>query len=143
MQITPEEEQRFFQLCLMAFDFARNDDDSNLALMLDAGLNVNLKTHKGDSLLMLASYNNALKTASLLLKRGANVDEVNARGQTPLAGVCFKGYTQMAKLLMSYGANLHKNIGLGMTPYRFAILFGHFKMAKTLNQNSKRESLPL
>ena len=48
--LSEQEEQRFGELCQMAFNFARNDDCKNLEIMLDAGLNVNLKTHKGDTL---------------------------------------------------------------------------------------------
>ena len=58
--LTLEEEKRFTELCNMAFDFARNDECENLRIMIDAGLSVNLKTHRGDTLLMLAAYNNSL-----------------------------------------------------------------------------------
>lgn len=141
MQLSLQEEQRFQELCSMAFDFARRDDCDSLSTMLDAGLNINLKTYKGDSLLMLASYNNSLKTTKMLLERGAKVDEINMRGQTPLAGVCFKGYEEMAKLLIDHGADLHKKNGFGMSPYRFAILFGHIRLAKELKKYFKNNKL--
>lgn len=136
IDLTPDEEKRFHELCLMAFDYARKDEDQNLKIMLDAGLNVDLKTHKGDTLLMLASYHNSLRSARLLLERGACVDCPNHRGQTPLAGVCFKGYFEMAKLLISYGANIDQNNGMGMTPYAFAVIFGHEELAKFLYSHS-------
>ncbi|WP_027327506.1 ankyrin repeat domain-containing protein [Helicobacter pametensis] len=135
--LTPQEEQRFHELCLMAFGYARENDVKNLKIMLDAGLNINLETHKGDTLLMLASYHNAFESAKLLLERGAEVDRVNHRGQTPLAGVCFKGHFEMAKLLVSYGADIDRNNGMGMTPYGFAVMFGHYDLAKFLHSQSK------
>ncbi|EFT9698345.1 Cj1386 family hemin-binding protein, partial [Campylobacter coli] len=92
MTLSLEEEKRFAELCKMAFNFARNNEYENLKIMIEAGLNVNLKTHKGDTLLMLAAYNNSYECAKMLLEKGALVDEKNDRGQTPLAGVCFKGY---------------------------------------------------
>ncbi len=101
-----EEEKRFEELCKMAFNFARNNECENLKIMIESGLNVNLKTHKGDSLLMLAAYNNSYESAKMLLEKGAKVDEKNDRGQTPLAGVCFKGYLPMCELLVKYGANI-------------------------------------
>lgn len=134
--LSQQEEQRFAELCNMAFDFARRDDADNLRAMINAGLNVNLKTHKGDTLLMLASYNNSLQTAKMLIELGAIVDEKNDRGQTPLAGVCFKGYYEMAKLLVDNGANVDENNGLGMTPYSFALMFGHKDIAQMLSQKS-------
>jgi len=141
MEFNAQEEQRIIELGQMAFNFARNDECENLETMIKAGLNVNLKTHKGDTLLMLASYHNSLKTAKMLLENGAKVDEKNDRGQTPLAGVCFKGYLDMAKLLVSYKANIDENNGLGMTPYSFAIMFGRKDIAEYLLANSKQNFL--
>ncbi|MCH5336109.1 MAG: ankyrin repeat domain-containing protein [Campylobacter sp.] len=139
--LTLEEEKRFAELCNMAFDFARNDECENLRIMIDAGLSVNLKTHRGDTLLMLAAYNNSLQTAAMLLEKGARVDEKNQRGQTPLAGVCFKGYLKMCELLVKHGANIDENNGLGMTPYTFAIMFGHKEIAEFLLSCSKKSFL--
>ncbi|TBR78309.1 ankyrin repeat domain-containing protein [Campylobacter novaezeelandiae] len=141
MQLSLEEEKRFAELCKMAFDFARNNDYENLKIMLDAGLNINLKTHKGDTLLMLAAYNNSYECAKMLLEKGAKVDEKNDRGQTPLAGVCFKGYLPMCKLLVKYGADIDENNGLGMTPYTFALMFARKEIAEFLLQNSKKSFL--
>ena len=104
-----EEEKRFEELCKMAFNFARNNECENLKIMIEAGLNVNLKTHKGDSLLMLAAYNNSYESAKMLLEKGAKIDEKNDRGQTPLAGVCFKGYLPMCELLVKYGKQWPRN----------------------------------
>ncbi|MCI5968279.1 ankyrin repeat domain-containing protein [Helicobacter sp.] len=138
MSLTQEEEKRFEELGKMAFNFARNNQCDDLEVMIKAGLNVNLKTHKGDSLLMLAAYHNALETAQMLLENGARVDEKNDRGQTPLAGVCFKGYLPMCKLLVENGANIDENNGLGMTPYSFAIMFRRKEIAEFLLQHSKK-----
>lgn len=135
--LTQEEEKRYEELCAMAFNFARNDECENLKTMIEAGLSANLKNHKGDSLLMLASYHNALATAKMLLKYGARVDEKNDRGQTPLAGVCFKGYFDMAKLLVEHGANINENNGLGMTPFSFALMFARADIAQYFAEQTK------
>ncbi|MBF7044544.1 ankyrin repeat domain-containing protein, partial [Campylobacter volucris] len=138
---TYEEEQRIQELCTMAFDYARKNDLQNLKIMIEAGLSANLKNHKGDSLLMLASYHNSYDCAKFLLENGANVDEKNDKGQTPLAGVCFKGYLPMCKLLVEYGANIDENNGLGMTPFTFAVMFGRTDVVEFLSQNSKKSFL--
>ena len=148
MTLSLEEEKRFAELCKMAFNFARNNEYENLKIMIEAGLNVNLKTHKGDTLLMLAAYNNSYECAKMLLEKGALIDEKNDRGQTPLAGVCFKGYLPMFELLVKYGANIDENNGLGMTPYSFAIMFGSkdvsaFLLKSSTKSLSKRLSLGL
>lgn len=138
MTLTLEEEKRYEELCTMAFNFARNNEYKNLQVMIKAGLNVNLKNHKGDSLLMLASYHNSYECVKMLLENGARVDEKNDRGQTPLAGVCFKGYFEMAKLLVENGANIDENNGLGMTPFSFAVMFGRKDIVAYLAKSAKK-----
>jgi ankyrin repeat protein len=90
--VTAAEEQRYAQLQRMALDFARDGETEPLASMLEAGLPVNLSDAKGNSLLMLASYNRRLETTRMLVQHGAQVDRRNDHGQTPLGGAAFKGY---------------------------------------------------
>lgn len=135
------EEQRYGELCAMALDFARRDDADELEKMIKAGLSVNLKSAKGDTLLMLASYNNALKTVNMLLSNGARVDERNDRGQTPLAGAAFKGHLEVVKALVDAGADVEATSGLGMTPYAFAVMFGRSETAKFLLSKRKKQGL--
>ena len=123
MEISAKEEKKLEELCALAFDFARENDVASLKTLLDDGLNVDLANHKGNTLLMLAAYNNSLDVAELLLKNGASVDKKNDRAQTPLAGVVFKGYFDMAKLLLQYGANPNEDNGMGLTPINCAIMF--------------------
>lgn len=125
----------------MALDFARRDDADELEKMIKAGLSVNLKSAKGDTLLMLASYNNALKTVNMLLSNGAIVDERNDRGQTPLAGAAFKGHLEVVKALVNAGADVEATSGLSMTPYAFAIMFGRSETAKFLLSKRKKQGL--
>ncbi|TWO15411.1 ankyrin repeat domain-containing protein [Campylobacter lanienae] len=136
--ITPEEEKRYEELCGYAFDFARHNECNELEKMINAGLNPNLKNHKGDSLLMLAAYNGSFETTKMLIQKGARVDERNDRGQTPLAGVCFKGNLEIAKLLVENGADIDANNGMGLTPYSFAVMFNRADIAKYLLSKSKK-----
>ncbi|MCE3038457.1 ankyrin repeat domain-containing protein [Helicobacter sp. faydin-H8] len=138
MELTPQEQEEMEKFCAQSFDFARENDAESLKIMLDHGLNVNLANHKGDTLLMLASYHNSLEAAKLLLERGAQVDQKNNRNQTPLAGVCFKGYFEMAQLLLQYGAN--PNEGGTMSPLNCAIMF---KRKKILNILLKHKNVKL
>ncbi|BCX80163.1 ankyrin repeat domain-containing protein [Campylobacter sp. 19-13652] len=132
---------RYDELCLMALDFARQDRVDELAKMLDAGLSVNLKSHKGDTLLMLASYNDSLSVVRLLLARGATVDERNDRGQTPLAGAAFKGHLAVVKALVEAGADVNANNGMGATPLSFAVMFGRGEVAKYLKSQSAKSGI--
>lgn len=132
---------RYDELCLMALDFARHNNASELEKMLNAGLGVNLKSSKGDTLLMLASYNNSLDAVRLLLSRGALVDERNDRGQTPLAGAAFKGHLAVVKALVEAGADVNANNGLGATPITFAAMFGQRDVLKYLQDKNAKMGL--
>ena len=52
-QMTPEEAAEFTE---QVFNKAREGDAAMLAALLSKGLPANLRNHKGDTLLMLASY---------------------------------------------------------------------------------------
>lgn len=134
MQIatTQAEEKRYAELQQMALDFARHGETDSLAAMLDHGLPVNLADAKGNSLLMLASYNENLETSRMLLEHGASVDCRNDRGQTPLGGVAFKGYEEIAAVLLDHGADIDADNGGGMTPLMFAAMFGRAKVVEQL-----------
>ncbi len=140
--LTEEEEKRYAELQLMAVDMARSGDTAELEKMLIAGLPINLCDSKGNSLLMLASYNGQEETASMLLKHGADVDRRNDHGQTPLGGVAFKGNMPLVSLLLHAGADINADNGGGKTPLMFAAMFGHREVVKYLleqgaDQNSQ------
>lgn len=128
--ISKEEERRYEELLLMAIDFARADESNTLLSMIEYGLNVNLEDHKGNTLLMLATYNNNYKTAKMLIEKGADVNKENSHGHTPLMGVAFKGYLDICKLLVENGAII-KPKGKS-SAVLFASLFGRDEVVKYL-----------
>lgn len=130
--LTEAEEARYAQLQRQALDFARSGATALLRQMVEAGLPVNLSDHKGQSLLMLASYNGNYETAQMLLELGADVDRRNDRGQTPLGGVAFKGYLDVVKLLVENGADPQADNGGGMTALSFAAMFGRSEVVAYL-----------
>ena len=132
--VTEAEEKRYAELQLVALDAARAGDTPLLTSMIAAGLPVNLQDHKGNSLLMLASYHGHISAVRALLEAGADPDRRNLRQQTPLGGVAFKGYTEVARLLLDHGADLSAEQGGGATPVMLASLFGRNEMVKLLNE---------
>jgi len=132
--VTEAEEKRYAELQLLALEAARSGDSSTLAPMIRSGLPVNLQDHKGNTLLMLASYHGHEEMAGALLDCGAEPDRRNLRGQTPLGGVAFKGYVGIAALLLDAGADLNADQGGGTTPLMFATLFGRAEMVRLLQQ---------
>ena len=140
MEATEQELKRYEELQVFALDFARTGKTEDLKAMLQSGMPVNLSDHKGNSLLMLASYNGNLETTSMLVDFGAQVDKKNDRGQTPLAGVCFKGYLDIVKVLVKAGANIYENNGMGTTPIMFASMFGNYEIVKFLSEQNKNNN---
>ncbi len=132
METIQSELERYEELQRHAIDFARNGDTYTLWCMIDAGLPVNLSDNKGQSLLMIATYNGNLDTAQMLLTVGAEVDRRNDRGQTPLGGVAFKGNLEAVKLLLEHGADINADNGNGMTPLSYAKMFGRREVAEYL-----------
>jgi ankyrin repeat protein len=131
-QVTAAEEKRYAELQLLAIGFARQGETEPLAEMLHHGLPVNLADLKGNSLLMLASYNGNSETTQMLLEYGAEVDRRNNRGQTPLGGTAFKGHTEIVDLLLDFGADIDADNGGGMTPLMFAAMFGRTRVVEQL-----------
>jgi len=132
MTLTEQEERRYAELQAMALDAARHGETGLLVSMLDAGMPVELRDEKGNSLLMLAAYHGQEDTVRELLRHGADPDARNHRDQTPLAGVAFKGHLEVARLLLEGGADPTADQGGGRTPVMFATLFGHAKMVALL-----------
>ena len=132
--VTEAEEQRYAELQVLALDAARRGDSDTLAPMIRAGLPVNLQDHKGNTLLMLASYHGHEEVTAALLDCGAEPDRRNLRGQTPLGGVAFKGNVEIAKLLLDAGADVDADQGGGTTPLMMASLFGRTAMAAFLQE---------
>ena len=136
MEATADELKRYEELQVFALDFARTGKTQDLKAMLQSGMPVNLCDHKGNSLIMLASYNGNFETTVMLVDFGAEVDKKNDRGQTPLAGVCFKGYIDIVKVLVKAGANIYENNGMGTTPIMFASMFGNSEIVKFLDEQN-------
>lgn len=87
------------------FDLARSGRTEALCAYVDAGVPVNLRNQKGDTLLMLAAYHGHAATVRALGERGADPDLANDRGQTPLAGAVFKKEPEVVRALLELGAD--------------------------------------
>ena len=87
------------------FDLARAGAAAELAELLDAGLPPNLTNDKGDTLLMLAAYQDHPATVRLLLEHGADTALVNDRGQTALGAAVFRRSPASVEALLASGAD--------------------------------------
>lgn len=87
------------------FDLARAGKTEDLLGLIDQGIPVNLTNPKGDSLLILAAYNDHADLVDGLITRDADVDRMNDRGQTALSCAVFRQNEQITTALLKAGAD--------------------------------------
>ncbi|MEO0796200.1 MAG: ankyrin repeat domain-containing protein [Verrucomicrobiota bacterium] len=122
-------------------DLARAGQTEALHALLEKGFNPNFRDEKGQSLLMLASYNGHYETTKLLLEYGSIVDLRNLRGQTSLGGAAFKGYLDVVQLLVEHGADVNGDNGYGLTPLALAKMFAQESVEAYLLSKGGRQSV--
>ena len=116
-QMTPEEAAEFTE---QVFNKARDGDAEKLDRLVTAGLPVNLKNSKGDTLLMLASYYGHVDAVQVLLKHKADPEMRNGNGQSPIAGAAFKGDLPVVTALIEGGAEIEGSSFDGRTALMMA-----------------------
>ncbi|MFC7402069.1 ankyrin repeat domain-containing protein [Citricoccus sp. GCM10030269] len=87
------------------FDLARAGDADQLLPLLDQGIPVDLTNHRGDTLLILATYNDHASLAQELIQRGADVNHLNERGQSALSCAVFVQNEESVRALLAAGAD--------------------------------------
>ncbi|KAL3849933.1 hypothetical protein ACJIZ3_011815 [Penstemon smallii] len=75
-------------------------------LIEDVKVNINAKTDKGDTPLLLAIKTDHLNTAIYLTQHGVDVNESDFKGKTPLHCASEKGHATLIQLLISNGADI-------------------------------------
>jgi ankyrin repeat protein len=119
-QMTEDEAAQFAE---QVFNVARQGDAPMLDKLASSGLPVNLRNHKGDTLLMLAAYHGHLDAVQVLLKHKADPEIRNDNGQSPIAGAAFKGDLAMVKVLVEGGAEVEGSSFDGRTALMMAAMF--------------------
>ncbi|QXI44697.1 ankyrin repeat domain-containing protein [Pseudomonas wayambapalatensis] len=118
--MTEEESAAFAE---EVFERARRGDATMLERLLDGGLPANLRNHKGDTLLMLASYHGHHEAVKVLLAHGADPLIANDNDQLPIAGAAFKGDLAMIRLFIEHGVPVDAAAGDGRTALMLAAMF--------------------
>jgi ankyrin repeat protein len=120
----PEMDAETYEMIQQLFQLVRTSDAERMRGLFEKGFDApNIRDGKGNTLLMLASYNGQLEMTRVLLENGADPQIANDMGQIPLAGAAFKGNTAMAKLLIENGADVNARMPDGKTPLMFAAMF--------------------
>lgn len=137
----PAMDQETYEFVQELFQLARTGNTERLEEFFEAGLVPNLRDGKGNSLLMLASYNGHHETTRLLLKHGGDPELANDRGQIPLSGAAFNGDTEIARLLIEHGAVVNACDSDGKTALMFAAMFDRTEIIDLLLAHGADASL--
>ena len=87
------------------FDLARRGLTGPLGEMIDAGVPVDTRNGRGDTLLIVAAYQQQRETVVELLRRGADTSVVNGMGQTAIACAVFRNNEGILSALLDAGAD--------------------------------------
>ncbi len=138
----PLMDEETYEMIQELFQLVRSGDAARLQGLFERGFDApNIRDGKGNTLLMLASYNGQLETTRVLLENGGDPQLVNDMGQIPLAGAAFQGNLEMARLLIEYGADVNARMPDGKTPLMFAAMFNRTEIIDLLLAHGADASL--
>ena len=103
-----------------------------VALLIQHGVDVNLKDEHGVAPLHRAIHSGHGDLARLLIEAGADVQARNHAGNTPVQVAAFAGLPEVIKLLVEAGAPVNVPDQVGDTPLHDAALQGQVEAARVL-----------
>lgn len=112
------------------FDLARQGRTAQLGEMIDAGVPVDVRNPRQDTLLIVATYAEHADTVTDLIARGADLNAVNANGQTAISCAVFRRNEALLRMLLDAGAD--QDAG-GHTAKQVADQFGLTDMRAVLD----------
>ena len=121
----PNMDAETYEMIQQLFQLVRTSDAERMRGLFEKGFDApNIRDGKGNTLLMLASYNGQVEMSRVLLENGANPQIANDMGQIPLAGAAFKGNAPMTMLLLENGADASLQTADGATAQSLANAMG-------------------
>ena len=94
----------------------KRGDVHGVLILLESGVDVNIKNGRGLIPLHLACWNGYPEIVKILLKAGANVDTQDGEGETPLHIASWWGYAKIIYALLEAGTNVEIRNNEGQTP---------------------------
>jgi len=113
----------------------QDGDLENLKLLIQYGLNPNLKLSDGETILMHMIY--SPDTVKFLIKYGADVNRKTNDGKTALMIASQYGYDETVKILLKNGAIVNIKDKNGNTALDYAIKNGYDEIVKILKKSSQ------
>ncbi|MGM7678370.1 ankyrin repeat domain-containing protein [Microbacterium sp. A94] len=87
------------------FDLARQGRTGPLGEMIDAGVPIDTRNPRQDTLLIVATYAEQTHTVADLVRRGADLNATNANGQTAISCAVFRKNETLLRMLLDAGAD--------------------------------------
>lgn len=87
------------------FDLARQGRSGPLGEMIDAGVPIDVRNPRGDTVLIVATYAEQEHTVADLVRRGADLNAVNASGQSAISCAVFRKNETLLRMLLEAGAD--------------------------------------
>lgn len=116
------------------FDLARSGLAGPLGEMIDAGVPIEARNGRGDTLLIVAAYAEQSEVVAELLRRGADADATNTYGQTALVCAVFRRNAPLVEALLEAGADPEAG---SPTPAQTAHQFGLAGMGEILQRYAR------
>jgi ankyrin repeat protein len=124
-------------------DAASAGDVEEVGLLLSQGADIDARSDKGETPLIVAILADHAAVAELLIARGANVMARNERGLTPLHAAAYSGNAKVARLLLDSGAELEDRANVsGATPLIVAAEENRVAVAELLIAGGADPSVP-
>ncbi|MFI4874293.1 MAG: ankyrin repeat domain-containing protein [Blastopirellula sp. JB062] len=119
----------------VVFQAARDDDLVTIREYLAEGFSPNVRSPRGDTLLIVASYHDSRAVVQQLLQADQiDLEARNRMGLTAVAAAAFKGFDETLAQLIAAGANVNSGNRMRQTAIMFAALAGKSSTVKLLRQ---------
>ena len=109
-----------------------NRDLSDIQKLIAQGTDVNQRTHKGKTALMIVARVADTDLISLLITAGAEVNAVNPRGGSALMYATVSGHIEAVRLLLKHDAKINAAGTNGWTALMIAAAKGHAEIVQLL-----------
>jgi uncharacterized protein len=114
------------------FDAARRGDTAMLGEFIRSRYDLNSRTDKGYTALILTAYHGHLEALEQLLSASADPCAQDARGNTALMGALFKGEIKIARRLLAAPCKPDQRNQAGQTAAMYAALFGRTELLREM-----------
>lgn len=117
------------------FEVIHSGNIRKIKQLIKKGRDINIQNEKGDTALIITSFNGETPIVELLLNNYAHVNTKNNKGETALILASTWGHTEIVRLLLARHANIHIKDNNGKTALMYAASRDYIETANVLIDN--------